>query len=158
LGGNVTIFCGKKLRVAFSSKLIFTQSKTKAPISLPLTSEIGWAVIDYLKYGRPKVDSPYIFVRHMAPFEPFAAGDHLTQLIKRYMEIAHLPTLRKKRGMHSLRHTMASMLLEKETPLVVISDILGHINTDSTGIYLKIDIQKLKECALSFEENHHEKN
>jgi site-specific recombinase XerD len=139
-------------------KLIFTQSKTKAPISLPLTSEIGWAVIDYLKYGRPKVDSPYIFVRHMAPFEPFAAGDHLTQLIKRYMEIAHLPTLRKKRGMHSLRHTMASMLLEKETPLVVISDILGHINTDSTGIYLKIDIQKLKECTLSFEENHHEKN
>jgi site-specific recombinase XerD len=74
------------------------------------------------------------------------------------MEIAHLPTLRKKRGMHSLRHTMASMLLEKETPLVVISDILGHINTDSTGIYLKIDIQKLKECTLSFEENHHEKN
>jgi site-specific recombinase XerD len=146
------------MRALSKRRYSFTQSKTKAPISLPLTSEIGWAVIDYLKYGRPKVDSPYIFVRHMAPFEPFAAGDHLTQLIKRYMEIAHLPTLRKKRGMHSLRHTMASMLLEKETPLVVISDILGHINTDSTGIYLKIDIQKLKECTLSFEENHHEKN
>lgn len=54
---------------------------------------------------------------------------------------------------------MASLLLEQETPLAVISDILGHIDTDSTAVYLKVDIQKLRECALSFnEEEHHEKN
>ena len=69
---------------------------------------------------------------------------------------AHIPTLKKKRGMHSLRHTMASMLLEKDTPLVIISDILGHIDTDSTAVYLKVDIKKLKECALSFGETDHE--
>jgi len=131
-------------------KLIFNQSKTKTPISLPITPEVGWAVIDYLKYGRPKIDSPYIFVKHMAPFGPFSEDDHLAQIIKRYMELAHLPTLKKKRGMHSLRHTMASMLLEKDTPLVIISDILGHIDTNSTAVYLKVDINKLKECALSF--------
>ena len=51
---------------------------------------------------------------------------------------------------------MASMLLEKDTPLVIISDILGHIDTDSTAVYLKIDIKKLKECALSFGETDHE--
>ncbi len=133
-------------------KLVFKQSKTKNPISLPITPEVGWAVIDYLKYGRPEIDSPYLFVKHMAPFGPFAEGDHLAQLIKRYMELAHLPTLKKKRGMHSLRHTMASMLLEKDTPLAVISDILGHIDTDSTAVYLKVDINKLKECSLSFVE------
>lgn len=49
-------------------KLVFTHSKTRMPISLPLTPEVGWAVIYYLKYGRPKIDSPYIFVKHMAPF------------------------------------------------------------------------------------------
>lgn len=54
--------------------------------------------------------------------------------------------------MHSLRHTMASVLLEKETPLSIISDILGHADTDSTAIYLKVGIKKLKECALTFEE------
>ena len=68
------------------------------------------------------------------------------------MALAHLPTLKKKRGMHSLRHTMASMLLEKDTPLSTISDILGHIDTDSTAVYLKVDIKKLKECSLDFEE------
>ncbi len=82
--------------------------RQKLPLSLPLTPEVGWAVIDYLKYGRPKIDSPYLFVRHIAPFGPFSEDDHLTQLIKGYMELAHLPTLKKRRGMHSLRHTMAS--------------------------------------------------
>lgn len=133
-------------------KLIFNQSKTKEPISLPLTPEVGWAVIDYLKYGRPQIESPFLFVRHIAPFGPFSKDDHLNQLIKRYMELAHLPTLKKRRGMHSLRHTMASMLLEKETPLSTISDILGHVDTDSTAVYLKVDMNKLKECSINFEE------
>ena len=138
-------------------KLIFIQSKTRTPLILPLTSEVGWAVIDYLKYGRPKIESPYLFIKHMAPFGPFSEGDHLCQLIKRHMVLGHIPTLKKRRGMHSLRHTMASMLLEKDTPLPVISDILGHIDTDSTAIYLKVDIKKLKECSLTFEEeNDHE--
>lgn len=134
-------------------KLIFVQSKTKTPLSLPITRDVGWAVIDYLKHGRPKVDSKYLFVRHMAPFLPFAEDDHLHQLIKGYMELAHIPTLKKRRGMHSLRHTMASMLLEKDTPLSTISDILGHVDTDSTAVYLKVDLKKLKECSLAFEEN-----
>ena len=133
-------------------KLVFIQSKTRETLSLPLTPEVGWAVIDYLKYGRPKIDSPYLFVKHMAPFGPFSEANHLNQLIKKYMELAHLPTLKKRRGMHSLRHTMASMLLENDTPLAIISDILGHVNTDSTAVYLKIDIKKLKACSLDFEE------
>lgn len=129
-------------------KLTFTQSKTKERVTLPIPTEVGWAVIDYLKYGRPKVDSPIIFVRHMAPFLPFSEGDHLHQLIRDYMRIAHLPTLKKHRGMHSLRHTAASRMLEQDTPLSVISDILGHADTDSTAVYLKVDISKLKECCL----------
>ena len=57
-------------------KLVFIQSKTRKPLSLPLMQEVGWAVIDYLKYGRPNIDSSYIFIRHLAPFLPFAEGDH----------------------------------------------------------------------------------
>lgn len=133
-------------------KIVFTQSKTRDVLSLPLTPEVGWSVIDYLRYGRPKIDSPYLFVKHMAPFGTFSEANHLNQIIKRYMELAHLPSLKKKRGMHSLRHTMASRLLESDTPLSTISDILGHIDTDSTAVYLKIDIKKLKECSLDFEE------
>lgn len=129
-------------------KLTFAQSKTRETLTLPLPAEVGWAIIDYLRYGRPDVDSPIVFIRHTAPFLPFAEGDHLHQLIQSYMRIAHIPTLKKHRGMHSLRHTAASRMLENDTPLPVISDILGHIDTESTATYLKIDIQKLKECCL----------
>lgn len=134
------------------NKICFTQSKTKQPLELPLIPDVGWAVIDYLKYGRPKVDSKRVFVRHMAPFLPFAEGDHLEQLIRAYMVKAHIPKLKKRRGMHSLRHTMASVLLEKDTPLPVISDIIGHLDTNSTAIYLKVDMNRLAECPLDFEE------
>ena len=133
-------------------KLCFTQSKTRQPMELPLVPDVGWAVIDYLKHGRPKVDSQSVFVRHMAPFLPFSEGDHLNQLIKAYMEKAHIPTLKKRRGMHSLRHTMASVLLENDTPLPVISDIIGHLDTNSTAVYLKVDMERLAECPLDFEE------
>ena len=133
-------------------KICFTQSKTGQPMELPLVPDVGWAVIDYLKYGRPKVDSSRIFVRHMAPFLPFSEGDHLNQLIRAYMVKAHIPTRGRHRGMHSLRHTMASVLLEKDTPLPVISDIIGHLDTNSTAVYLKVDMERLAECPLDFEE------
>lgn len=133
-------------------KICFTQSKTGQPMELPLVPDVGWAVIDYLRYGRPKVDSSRIFVRHIAPFLPFAEGDHLDQLIRTYMVKAHIPMRGKHRGMHSLRHTMASVLLEKDTPLPVISDIIGHLDTNSTAVYLKVDMERLAECPLDFEE------
>lgn len=136
-------------------KLCFVQSKTRQPMELPLISDVGWAVIDYLKYGRPKVESDCVFIRHIAPFLPFSEGDHLEQLILSYMEKAHIPRLKKRRGMHSLRHTMASVLLEKETPLPIISDIIGHLDTNSTAIYLKVDMERLAQCPLDFEEVIH---
>lgn len=132
-------------------KICFIQSKTRQPVELPLVPDVGWAVIDYLKHGRPKVDSLNIFVRHMAPFLPFSEGDHLNQLIKTYMVKAHIPVSSKHRGMHSLRHTMASVLLEKDTPLPIISDIIGHLDTNSTAVYLKVDMKRLAECPLNFE-------
>jgi site-specific recombinase XerD len=47
---------------------------------------------------------------------------------------------------------MASVLLEADTPLPVISDIIGHLDTNSTAVYLKVDMKRLVECPLDFEE------
>ncbi len=131
------------------NRIELLQSKTKIPLSLPLLPDIGWAIIDYLKNGRPKVASPYLFLRHLAPLEPFSDEDHLHQIVAKYMRLAKISMYpKKKRGMHSLRHTLASRLLEENTPLPIIADILGHISSDSTAVYLKVDISKLRECAL----------
>lgn len=111
------------------------------------------SIIDYLKHGRPKVQSPFVFLRHLAPLEPFSDEDHLYQVVVKYMRLAKIPiSPLKKKGMHSLRHTLASRLLENKTPLSVISDILGHIRSDSTAVYLKVDVNMLRECALNPED------
>jgi site-specific recombinase XerD len=57
--------------------------------------------------------------------------------------------------MHSLRHTLATRLLERGTPLPVISDILGHRSIDSTQVYTKVDIPSLRGAALDPEEVLH---
>jgi len=133
-----------------NKQLVFIQSKTRTAISLPIAQDVGWAIIDYLRYGRPKVNTPHIFVRHVAPFLPFSEDDHLSQIILKYLKLAHIPISSKRKvGMHSLRHTLASLLLENDTPLPVISDILGHVDVQSTSVYLKVDIKKLKECPLT---------
>ncbi len=135
-------------------QLVIVQSKTRTTAIMPLLQDVGWAVIDYLRYGRPKVETPYVFLRHLAPFLPFSEEDHLHQIIVKYMRLAHIPvSSNKKVGMHSLRHTLASLLLENDTPLPTISDILGHIDTESTSVYLKVDIKKLKECPLEIKED-----
>ena len=50
--------------------------------------------------------------------------------------------------MHSLRHTLATRLLEDGTPLEQIADILGHRSVASTGVYLKASLRLLAQCAL----------
>lgn len=135
------------------NRIEFMQSKTSRVLSLPLLPDVGWAIIDYLKNGRPKVDSPYVFLRHLAPLEPFSDDDRLHQIVVKYMRLARIPlSPQKRKGMHSLRHTLASRLLEEHTPLPVISEILGHVSTDSTAVYLKVDVAMLRECALDPEE------
>jgi site-specific recombinase XerD len=131
------------------SRIELRVSKTGALVHLPLLPDIGWAIIEYLKNGRPKVESPYVFLRHLAPLEPFSDEHRLHQIIIKYMRIARIPiSPNKKKGMHSLRHTLASRLLAENTPLPIISDILGHASTESTAVYLKVDIQQLRQCAL----------
>lgn len=139
-------------------KLSIIQHKTHKPLSLPIPDAVGWAVIDYIKNGRPHYyESDIIFLKHMPPFDPIGSENHMQQQIVRYMRKAGIDQRSKKHsGFHSLRHSAGSMLLEIGTPLPVITDILGHSDSDTTAIYLKTDLQKLAECVLSPEGFCHE--
>lgn len=133
-----------------SKKIRIQQQKTGTWIEYPILNDIGWAIIDYLKHGRPTVStSPYLFVRLLAPYEAFGENANLHNLITKYTRAAGIQIPKGSRhGLHSLRHTLASTLLEQGTPLPVISNILGHINTASTSIYLRTNMAGLKQCAL----------
>lgn len=138
------------------STIEVTQSKTGMPLSLPLTSEVGEALIDYLKVGRPQTAHREVFLKVNPPFDPFMENSNLHHIVTYWRRLAGI-TFRtpRKRGLHSLRHTLATRLLEKGTPFTTIAEILGHTSLESTRIYAKADVEALRSVALDPEEVNH---
>src|SRR5271157_3117434 len=131
------------------NRLSVAQAKTGSRIWLPLLKDAGWAVIDYVRSGRPASGCPQVFLRHTAPVGPFSDQEHLHQMLVKYARAAHVPfSEKRRRGMHSLRHTLATRLMEDGTPVEQIADILGHQSVASTGVYLKSSPGLLSRCAL----------
>jgi site-specific recombinase XerD len=124
-----------------------TQQKTGKFLELPLPDDVGWAVIDYMKNGRPVCNSELVFVSHMPPYlelNPVAGN-----LVAKYMRQAGIKTPQNKvSGMHTLRHSLASGMLAEGIPLPTISSVLGHADISSTESCLRVDIKSLRMCAL----------
>ena len=124
----------------------FTQVKTGEPLTLPLPLDVGWAVIDYLKNGRPVSDTPEIFLRAVAPYESLQNFDNI--LIK-HMRKAEIPLDSiKHHGLHTLRHSLATHMLDEDIPITSIQSVLGHVDADSTQKYIGVDVRQLRSCAL----------
>lgn len=133
-----------------------TQSKTGAPLCLPMTEEVGLALIDYLKSGRPPSVHREVFLRAQPPFTPFADEGRFYHIVTYWRELAGIRFRSKQHcGLHSLRHTLATQLLREQIPIHVISQILGHATTTSTMIYAKVEVESLRAAALDTEELHH---
>jgi integrase len=137
------------------STIEITQAKTGAPLTLPLTNEVGEALIDYLKSGRPQTKYREVFLKVNPPFDPFT-GNNLYHIVTYWRMLSGI-TFRssQKWGIHSLRHTLATRLLEKGTPLPTIAEILGHTSLESTRIYAKANVEALRGVALDLEEVDH---
>jgi len=127
------------------SCLEFVQIKTKRSLILPMPEDVGEAIIDYLRYGRPQTDAETIFVQHVPPYYgSINAGN----IMSKYITLSSVNIENKRHGLHTLRHTLASRLLEQHVPVHLISDILGHANIYSTNDYLHLDLEQLKQCAI----------
>ena len=129
------------------------QSRTEQPLVLPLLDDVGWALIDYLKHGRPPTTADAVFVNHKAPYGAFRDTNGMQHILRKYMRCAGLAIPPDEhRGLHSLRSTLARTLLEQGTPLPVISDVLGHESAQSARSYLHINVEALRRCPLNPEE------
>jgi len=128
----------------------FSQYKTDVPVQYPLLSSIGNAIIDYLRYGRPTEVDDVIIVNH----DNVSRGKLLsTPTIHSIVTAAFRRSQiqgwqKKKHGPHSLRFSLASNMLKQGIGFQVISTVLGHSSTESTKAYVKIDIDRLRECSL----------
>jgi len=132
------------------------QKKTGEPLVLPLIEEVGSALIDYLRAGRPSVEHRHLFTNLTPPFEPICERDRLHRVVTYWRELAGIKFRTPQRqGLHSLRHTLATRLLGAQTPFPVISAVLGHASPATTFIYAKADVETLRIAAIDPEEVRH---
>lgn len=139
-----------------TSTIEIVQSKTGEPLVLPLIEEVGAAIIDYLRAGRPPVDHRHLFTNLTPPFDPICQNDRLYRVVAYWRELAGIKFKAPQRqGLHSLRHTLATRLLGAQTPFPVISAVLGHASPATTFIYAKADVETLRLAAIDPEEVCH---
>mgnify|MGYP001630559026 CR=1 FL=1 len=126
-----------------------TQYKTGKPLSIPLSAEIGEAIIAYLKYGRPSSEESAIFLSHNAPFQPLNHHNNFNSEIRKYMRLAGIDfTAKRHSGVHTLRSSFATNMLKQGASLDNISQILGHSDINVATSYLRVDPEHLRLCAL----------
>jgi integrase len=139
-----------------TSTIEIVQNKTGEPLVLPLIEEVGTALIDYLRAGRPPVEHRHLFTNLTPPFEPICERDRLHRVVTYWRELAGIKFRTPQRqGLHSLRHTLATRLLGAQTPFPVVSAVLGHASPATTFIYAKADVETLRIAAIDPEEVCH---
>lgn len=121
------------------------QHKTGEPLSLPLEAESGNAIADYILNGRPDSTLPNIFLCHTGVIRPLDARS-ASGVVSRHMKLAGISA--KRRAFHALRRTFGTRLLRNEVSFELIQQLLGHRDMNSMKLYLSIDEQGLKQCAL----------
>lgn len=132
--------------IKWTEALISVSGKSRRETQLPLTQEVGQAVVEYLQHGRPQSDSTAVFVRSRAPFRAFANHCAISVIVERAMRRAGV-TCPSRGAAHVLRHSAASSMLRQGASLQQIADVLRHRSIETTQIYAKVDVIALRSIA-----------
>jgi site-specific recombinase XerD len=128
-----------------AGRLRVSRPKTQSPITLPLTQEVGAALLDYLRNARPELPCREVFLRVRAPAGTLAPTA-VTEAFQAWARRSALPIAYQ--GPHCLRHSLAVHLLRQGTSLKAIGDLLGHRSAESTCVYLRLHVEDLRDAAL----------
>jgi integrase len=139
--------------ICFQAGSITVLGKGSREVRLPLPQDVGDALLEYLRAGRPRVESDYVFLRSIAPFGPFG-GFRPGSAVKYIAQIAlrRAGIQRRRRGAHVFRHTAACQMLLADVGLEAIAEVLRHRSIETTGIYAKVDLHLLEQVAQPWPE------
>ena len=110
----------------------------------PIQYEVGEAILEYLRRGRPYCESRHVFVGVRVPYRSLGPGG-MWGVVGRRMKQMEIQS--ERFGPHSLRHACATHLLKKGSSLQEIASFLGHRNTKCVGVYAKYDKRSLHKVA-----------
>lgn len=130
---------------------VHVYGKSRRQTRLPLTQEVGDALVSYLLEGRPQTDSDRVFLCCRAPFRPFAGHHAVSVIVDRAMRRAGVAPAGRGAA-HLLRHSVATSLLRQGVSLQDISTLLRHRSIQTTQIYAKVDVSTLDQIAQPWPE------
>ena len=125
---------------------IKVSGKGRQEVLLPLTQEVGLAIVEYLQTERPQTTTDTVFVRSRAPFREFANHCAVSALVERAMCRAGI-SCQSRGAAHVLRHSAATSMLRNGASLQDIAKVLRHRSVATTQIYAKVDTETLKEVV-----------
>jgi len=134
--------------IDYAAKTIkIIQVKTSRPLTLVMNNEVEEAITDYIKNGRPQSSSDRIFLGSQAPYQPLTAGAGYV-VAHKYFNLSGIEAQGRKRGTHALRASYATALVAKGVPYAVVQEALGHEDPESAKYYVRVDVRRLRMCAL----------
>jgi len=119
----------------FNKGLLYVKpSKNYQSRYVPMSKKVMKDLKEYLEFAREIIntESNYLLV---GKSKPQVTGQYLNSRLKKLMNKANIT---KKATLHSLRHSIATHLLQQGMELEYIGNFLGHKRLDSTQIYTHI--------------------
>jgi integrase/recombinase XerD len=130
------------------SATVRVAGKNRRECRLPLPQDAGDAVLAYLK-RRPRIGDTHLFLTAVAPVRGMT---YLTvsQIVTRALRRAGIE--RPRYGAHILRHSAATGMLREGMSLSSIGVVLRHASIETTAIYAKVDVPRLRAIARPWPE------
>ncbi len=133
--------------INWKSSVITIYGKGGYKDELPIPQDVGRAIAMYLKKARPKCNTRALFVSVKAPIKKL---EYLSNVVKRACKKAGLSP--PHQGVHLLRHSLATRMLQEGAMMVEIAEILRHRSIEATRIYAKVDLKSLRETTRPWPE------
>ncbi len=122
---------------------IVLRGKGRCEEKLPLPHDVGSALAEYLRQGRPDGAGDALFLRVHAPVGRLASAG-VSEVILAASRRAGLEGIHA----HRLRHTAATQLLRAGASLAEVGQVLRHRSPATTAQYAKVDYRSLRALAL----------
>ena len=123
------------------------QEKTGREVILPILTEVGNAIVDYLLSARQNTAAAKELFLSFRPPHIKLSGAAMTGIFRKIICGSGVNIDGRHHGSHSLRHSLATAMIQQGTNLPTVSGVLGHASSESTMIYIGVDVASLLECS-----------
>lgn len=125
---------------------ILIRGKRQLHDRMPMSAEVGEAIVDYIKNERRGPDRA-LFVSVKPPFKRFKDAQILRWILRDTYDATGISPPQACVGSHILRHSLATDMLRKGASLAEIGDVLRHRSAMTTTIYAQHDVDALRSIS-----------